>query len=87
MPQSPRQSPSPAKPANSANPARRNVALHSATRRKAAPEQAWLVMTEWSDFEAAPHVVLTVSEGNNNSIKRTSYAAVPFANGWLFIQI
>jgi beta-lactamase regulating signal transducer with metallopeptidase domain len=87
MPQTPLRSTSPAKSADTANPALRDVALRSPRRHSAAPQQAWLVMTEWTDFDAAPHVVLTVAQRDKNSVKRTSYAAVPVANGWLFIEI
>jgi Zn-dependent protease with chaperone function len=69
------------------NPSRRNAALRSPRRHYAQQHQAWVVMTEWTDMYAAPQLVLTVSHGDRNSVKRTSYAAVPLANGWLFIQI
>jgi beta-lactamase regulating signal transducer with metallopeptidase domain len=87
MPLSPLQYRSTAKPTDPANPARRNAALRSPRRHYAAPQQAWVVMTEWTDTEAAPHVVFTVEQGDTNSVRRASYAAVPLANGWLFIQI
>jgi beta-lactamase regulating signal transducer with metallopeptidase domain len=87
MSPSPLQSTSAAKPTDTATPARRNAALRSARRHYVAPQQAWVVMTEWTDTEAAPHVVFTVEQGDRNSVKRASYAAVPLANGWLFIQI
>jgi beta-lactamase regulating signal transducer with metallopeptidase domain len=69
------------------NPPRKNAALRSSKRHYAQPQQAWVVMTEWTDDEAAPHLVLTVEQGDRNSVRRASYAAVPLANGWLFIQI
>jgi len=56
---------------------------------------AWVVMTEWQRIEV-PQLVITVQEsvqqetrssGTGYSITRSSYAAVPFANGWLIVQI
>jgi len=91
MPQRPLQPASAAATTGTTNPSRnlsrKNAALRSSKRHYAQPQQAWVVMTEWTDDEAAPHLVLTVAQGDRNSVKRTSYAAVPLANGWLFIQI
>jgi hypothetical protein len=45
-------------------------------------QQQWIVLTEWSDTGAPPRVVFAVLP-----IPRTSYAAVPTPNGWLFVEI
>jgi beta-lactamase regulating signal transducer with metallopeptidase domain len=91
MPQRPLQPASATATTGTTNPprntSRKNVMLRSSKRHYAQPQQAWVVMTEWTDEEAAPHLVLTVAQGNRNSVNRASYAAVPLANGWLFIQI
>jgi beta-lactamase regulating signal transducer with metallopeptidase domain len=87
MPQRKLQSASAAATTGTTNPPRKNAAPRSSKRHYAQPQQAWVVMTEWTDGETAPHLVLTVAQGNRNSVKRASYAAVPLGNGWLFIQI
>jgi beta-lactamase regulating signal transducer with metallopeptidase domain len=61
---------------------RTEAAKRSMKRRAQESRQAWIVLTEWSDTEAPPHVVFAVDPVNRNS-----YAAVPIANGWLIFQI
>ena len=73
-------------------PPRMSAALHSARRHYAEPQQAWVVMTEWTDMDAAPQVVFAVARDNRGSGKRAqsnrvSYAAVHFADGWLIVRI
>jgi len=68
--------------AYSAKPVRSNVRKRSVRRNYAQSEQAWVVLTAWSDTETPPHLVFAVAQKN-----RTSYAAVPIANGWLIVQI
>jgi beta-lactamase regulating signal transducer with metallopeptidase domain len=65
---------------------------HKTSRPYTQPQQAWVVMTEWNDFDAAPQVVFTVSQSERGAgkparVNRVSYAAVPFANGWLLVRI
>jgi Zn-dependent protease with chaperone function len=71
-----------AQPALKAKTARAEAAKRSVKRRAAESRQAWVVLTEWSDAEAPPHVVFAVDPVNRNS-----YAAVPIANGWVIFQI
>ena len=97
MPQRPLEDASPTKPANSPKPVERNAALHASRRHFAAQQQAWIVMTDWSDPNALPQLVLTVAQtsrssqhrgqGKNAQIYRVSYAAVPIPDGWLIVQI
>jgi beta-lactamase regulating signal transducer with metallopeptidase domain len=87
MPQRPPQPASATAATGTTNPPRKNAALRNAKRHYAQPQQTWVVMSEWTDDEASPHLVLTVAQGDRNSVKRASYAAVPLGNGWLFIQI
>jgi beta-lactamase regulating signal transducer with metallopeptidase domain len=73
-------------------PAIKKAATRRSRSQSAQPQQAWVVMTEWSDFDAPPQVVLTVSRsqpsaGKTARVQRISYAAVPFANGWLIVRI
>jgi hypothetical protein len=42
----------------------------------------WILLTEWSDGEAPPRLVLAVAESN-----RPSYAALPTPMGWLIVQL
>ena len=63
-----------------------------ALRHYVEPQQAWVVMTEWTDMDAAPQVVFAVARDNRGAGKQAqgrkiSYAAVPFANGWLIVRI
>jgi beta-lactamase regulating signal transducer with metallopeptidase domain len=74
------------------NPPRKNAALRSSKRHYAQPQQAWVVMTEWTDMDAPPRVVFAVSQGDPGPGKRAqghrvSYAAVPIPNGWLLVRI
>jgi beta-lactamase regulating signal transducer with metallopeptidase domain len=45
-------------------------------------QQAWVVLTDWEDSEPSPRMVIAVSQD-----RRSSYAAVTIANGWLIVQI
>ncbi len=67
--------------------------VKTTARMQRLPE--WVVMTEWQRIEV-PQLVITVQEtvqqdprssGTGYSSTRSSYAAVPFANGWLIVQI
>ncbi len=42
----------------------------------------WVVLSEWRSDETAGRMVIAVAQDH-----RTSYAAVPFADGWLIVQI
>lgn len=93
-----------------AKPVQRSAALRNVRRRPAQSQQAWVVMTAWSESEAGAQMVFTVAQMNRAEgdqtqqgskspsvskqpverplrINRVSYAAVPFGNGWLIIQI
>jgi hypothetical protein len=83
-----------------AGPVRTNAVLRKAKQRPAAQQQTWVVMTEWSDADVAPQLVYTVQHevrvapeqtpDPDSERKQTSqprFAAVPFANGWLIVQI
>jgi hypothetical protein len=93
-----------------AKPVQRSAALRNVRRRPAQSQQAWVVMTAWSESEAGAQMVFTVAQMNRVEgdqtqqgskspsvskqpverplrINRVSYAAVPFGNGWLIIQI
>jgi hypothetical protein len=65
-------------------------------------QQAWIVMTDWSDMDMAPQLVFTVAQSSGTSHKqssvnrtslnrdgenRPSYAAIPIPNGWLIVEI
>ena len=63
-------------------PMRSNVRKRSIVRRSAPSEQAWIVLTAWSDTEVPPRLVFAVAQRN-----QPSYAAVPMPNGWLIVQI
>jgi len=76
MPQRPFQS------ASTAKPVRSNARKHGVRRPDAQVQQTWVVLTEWSDTEAPPHLVFAVARSY-----RVTYAAVPIANGWLIVQI
>jgi beta-lactamase regulating signal transducer with metallopeptidase domain len=45
-------------------------------------QQAWVVLTDWEGAEPPPRLVIAVSQD-----RRSSYAAVAIANGWLIVQI
>ncbi len=44
--------------------------------------QAWVVLATWTEDETPPQIVFAVAQKN-----RSSFAAVPIANGWLIVQI
>jgi beta-lactamase regulating signal transducer with metallopeptidase domain len=79
------------------NPPRKNAVLHSTRRHYAQQQQAWLVMTGWTDMDDAPQLVFTVSRDVRGPgtraqdkpvrVNRFSYAAVPIPNGWLIVRI
>jgi beta-lactamase regulating signal transducer with metallopeptidase domain len=83
--------------ADQAKPVARNAALRSHRRHNVEQQQAWVVMTNWSDADGFPQLVLAVEQTNGSSsrsgksgsaqVKRASYAAVPFADGWLLVEI
>jgi hypothetical protein len=52
-----------------------------AEMRRTLRTQQFVVMTEWERIEV-PQVVITVQQEN-----KPTYAAVPFGNGWLIVQI
>jgi len=60
---------------------------HSAKRPFQQRQQAWVVLTEWTDTEIQPHVVFAVQQTTSTPAVRPTYAAVPFGNGWLLVQI
>jgi len=73
-------------------PVRKRATIPSMRRHYVEPQQAWVVMTEWTDMDAAPQVVFAVARDNRGAGKQAqgrkiSYAAVPFANGWLIVRI
>jgi beta-lactamase regulating signal transducer with metallopeptidase domain len=81
-------------------PLKANAVLRRPKQRPAAERQAWVVMTEWSDADVMPQLVFTVqrevrlgpeqSAETDAARRQTSqprFAAVPFANGWLIVQI
>jgi beta-lactamase regulating signal transducer with metallopeptidase domain len=99
MPERPLQSmsKSASKQASTAKPVQRNAVLRSAKRQNAVGQQAWIVMTEWSDMDMPPQLVFTVAQPSGTSHKQTSvnrngenrprYAAIPLPNGWLIVEI
>jgi beta-lactamase regulating signal transducer with metallopeptidase domain len=118
MPQRALENTSAAKLISATKPAQKNAALRRNRQRYPATQQAWIVMTGWSDMDAMPQIVLAVAQEDNDSqnqsvggngqsnrmkhsnqidqsdqinqgdrIRRVSYAAVPFANGWLIVEI
>jgi hypothetical protein len=67
--------------------AARATRLTRARARKPSPkydvgQENWVVMTEWTDVELPPRAVVTVKLN-----RQGVYAAVPFADGWLIVQI
>jgi hypothetical protein len=68
-------------------PMRRNAAVQSARKNAVPARQAWIVMTEWSDSEVSPQLILTVARSSRSVGNRRSYAAVPIPNGWIFVEI
>jgi len=70
-----------------ARPVQKNAVMRS-TRKTAVPaRQAWIVMTEWSETEEAPQLILTVARSRRSTQDGRSYAAVPTPNGWIFVEI
>ena len=63
-------------------PATRNMEDRVVDQLPVEPQQQWIVLTEWHTEEAPPPVVFTVVHR-----VRPSYAAVPFEDGWLIVQI
>ena len=45
-------------------------------------QQTWVVLADWEGAEPPPRLVIAVSQD-----RRSSYAAVAIANGWLIVQI
>jgi beta-lactamase regulating signal transducer with metallopeptidase domain len=84
-----------------ARPVRTDAVLRSSNRRPAVQQQqTWVVLTEWSGADTTPQLVFAVQHevrvvpkqnpDQDSERKQTSqprYAAVPFANGWLIVQI
>jgi len=92
MPQRPLQPASAAATTGTTNPPRKNAASRSSKRHYAQPQQAWVVMTEWTDMDAAPQVVFAVARDDRATGKRAqgnrvSFAAVHFPDGWLIVRI
>jgi hypothetical protein len=59
-----------------------HIVRRAAKPRIAQDRQAWLVLTDWNDSLSPAHLVITVAPDDRNT-----YAAVPFAHGWLILQI
>jgi beta-lactamase regulating signal transducer with metallopeptidase domain len=97
-------------PTSAVKPVETSAALRSVRRHPAQSQQAWVMMTTWTESEAGAQMVFTVAQMNRAEsdqsqqgsksqsvskqpvekqlrINRVSYAAVPFGNGWLIIQI
>jgi beta-lactamase regulating signal transducer with metallopeptidase domain len=73
----------PALNAHYVNHRREAIAKRSVSQPQIFPDQAtWVVLTEWDDDAPPPRVVIAVDQD-----RRSSYAAVAFANGWLIVQI
>lgn len=81
-------------------PVRRNAAVRSQSKPALEQQQTLVVLTEWSDSEAAPHLVFAVERrvrispmqgpDQNPHPEQTNqprYAALPLPNGWLIVQI
>jgi beta-lactamase regulating signal transducer with metallopeptidase domain len=92
MPERPVQSQPAAKTANAVRAMAKNVAMRYVRRHSVPQQQAWVVMTEWSDGDVSSQLVLTLAQGQRRPARLIksdgfSYAAVPLPNGWLFVQI
>jgi beta-lactamase regulating signal transducer with metallopeptidase domain len=92
MPQHPLQTVNVAKRTLKAKPVRRNAVVPNAGGPDPEEQQAWMVMTEWSDSDMSPHLVFTVAQTsrpshNRTQVNRPSFAAIPLPNGWLIVQI
>jgi hypothetical protein len=70
-----------------AKPVRKNAVMRSARKNVVPAQQAWIVMTEWSETEVAPQLILTVERSGRSTGNGRSYAAVPTPNGWIFVEI
>jgi BlaR1 peptidase M56 len=70
-----------------AKPTRKNAVMRSARKNVVPAQQAWIVMTEWSETEEAPQLILTVARTSRSTGDGRSYAAVPTPNGWIFVEI
>jgi hypothetical protein len=92
MPEHPLQFDDRAKRLLKAKPARRNAVVPNTERPDPEEQQAWMVMTEWSNSDMPPQLVFTVAETsraahNRTPVHRPSFAAIPLPNGWLIVQI
>jgi beta-lactamase regulating signal transducer with metallopeptidase domain len=68
---------------NATNHRRITASKQSVTRNQVLRnQQAWVVLTDWEGAEPPPQLVIAVSQD-----RRSSYAAVAIANGWLIVQI
>jgi beta-lactamase regulating signal transducer with metallopeptidase domain len=77
----------PAKATPAAKPVRKLATKHTIKPPLMQSQQAWVVLTEWTDTEIQPHVVFAVQQTNSAPASVRTYAAVPFGNGWLLVQI
>lgn len=68
-------------------PVRRNAVIRGARRNAVPAQQAWIVMTEWSDTEDSPQLIFTVERSSRSMGNARSYAAVPTPNGWILVEI
>jgi len=66
---------------------RRNAVMRSVRKNPVPAQQAWIVMTEWSDTEDSPQLIFTVARSVRSTGNGRSYAAVPIPNGWIFVEI
>jgi bla regulator protein blaR1 len=88
MPEPSRQFESTTKQSGSAlKPLRRNAVVRGARKNAVPAQQAWIVMTEWSDAEDSPQLIFTVARSSRSTANGRSYAAVPIPNGWIFVEI
>jgi beta-lactamase regulating signal transducer with metallopeptidase domain len=60
----------------------RRARVKAAKLQRPPSDQNWMVLTEWTDAATPPRAVMTVFQTRGGS-----YAAVPFMNGWLIVQI
>ena len=68
---------------NATNHRRITASKQSVTRNQVLRnQQAWVVLTDWEGAEPPPQLVIAVSQD-----RRSSYAAVAIANGWLIVQM
>jgi beta-lactamase regulating signal transducer with metallopeptidase domain len=76
-----------AKPIPTAKPVRKPAIKHTIKPPLMPNQQQWVVLTEWTNTEIQPHVVFAVQQTNSTPAVVRTYAAVPFGNGWLLVQI